>query len=322
MLLTGLLASGLLGGCTKSAHAPATAEPTAVRPGLKLTADEIAKLGVTLAPASPARYLGGIDGFAVVVGRDVIVQAVTDVITARAAAHQSHAALARIERLAGTAGADSAVVGETAERQTVADDAAVQLAEAKASSVLGRQSPWTGPGGAGLVKALKAGRIDVIRVSFPLGGFPIDAPGRLRLNRLDHRSDASSWPASRIWPAPADASMPGRSYFAVIEHADLAEGERLLARATDALSPSARVGVLIPASAVVISADKYWCYTKDVNGTFTRIPVDVDRPQAGGYFVHDGIGPGDLVVTSGAGLLLARDTGPAPDAGSAADADP
>ena len=326
-LLAALAVSLLLDGCTKSspapdaaaaaAHAgPAAGAPAAGRPaaatssGLKLSADEIAKLGIALTPASGVQYLGGIDGFAVVVGRDVIVQALTDVVTARAAARQSHAALARIDRLAGTAGADSAAVRETALRQTVADDAAVELAEAKAASVLGRQSPWMGTGSAGLIQALRAGRIEIVRVSFPLGSFTIDDPRRLRLGRLDHQTDASPWAVSRLWPAPADSSMPGHSYFAVVEKSNLAEGERLLAWATAAASPSARAGVLIPASAVVVSADKYWCYTKGADDTFTRAPVDVDRPQAGGYFVSDGIKPGDLVVTSGAGLLLARDTSP------------
>jgi hypothetical protein len=344
IVIAGFVAAVFLDACTKSAPATESAAPAAAHPvaertaaagpppgtpaagrpppgtpaatsrGLKLSPDDIAKLGIALTPASAAQYLGGIEGFAVVVGRDVIVQALTDVVTARAAARQSHAASARIERLAGTAGADSAAVRETAERQSVADDAAVELAEAKASSVLGHRSPWMGAGGAGLIQSLRAGRIEVVRISFPLGSFTIDDPRRLRLRRLDHRTEASSWSISRLWDAPADSSMPGHSYFAVVETSNLAEGERLLAWATAAASPSAHAGVLIPASSVVISDDKYWCYTQGPNDTFTRMLVDVDRPQAGGYFVSDGIKPGDLVVTSGAGLLLARDTNPAVDA--------
>ena len=75
-------------------------------------------------------------------------------------------------------------------------------------------------------------------------------------------------------------------------------------------------GVLVPASAVVIASGQYWCYLEKKPGTFARVPIVIDKPLGAGYFVSDGVGvsEGDKVVTSSAGLLLAREmnaaTGP------------
>jgi hypothetical protein len=273
-----------------------------------LSPQDIADLGIVVTPAPAAQYVGQIDGFGVVVGRDVIVQVLTDVVAARAAARQSHAALARMQRLAGTAGADSATARENAERQTVADEAALDLAEAKASSTLGQRSPWVGDKGPRLIQSLAAGRIKIIRISFPLGAFKTGAPADLRLTRLDARATAPAWRIPALWAASEDVSMPGRSYFAVVEKSDLNDGERLLISATDTHSPTLQSGVFIPASALVVGGGDYWCYTQRQNGAFARVVVDISRPQAAGYFVAEGIKPGDPVVTSGAGLLLARET--------------
>jgi hypothetical protein len=67
-------------------------------------------------------------------------------------------------------------------------------------------------------------------------------------------------------------------------------------------------GVLIPASAVVITNGQYWCYLEKTAGTFTRVAIDIARPLGDSYFVNDGVAEGDPVVSSSAGLLLARET--------------
>ena len=77
---------------------------------------------------------------------------------------------------------------------------------------------------------------------------------------------------------------------------------------------STESGVLIPETAVVISEGKYWCYVEQQPGLFTRTAIDASRPMPGGYFVKEGIAPGATVVTAAAGLLLARETNPSPEA--------
>jgi hypothetical protein len=158
----------------------------------------------------------------------------------------------------------------------------------------------------------------VLRLTFPLGSFTAGPPRALRVRRLDGRGVAAGWRVTSRWPAPADAAMPGMSYFAILERSDLAAGERLLVQATGDPSAAPQHGVFIPASALVISGARYWAYRRDTGGSFVRVPVDIDRTRPGGYFVSEGIGPGDAIVVAGAGLLLARELHPSADT----DADP
>ena len=58
---------------------------------------------------------------------------------------------------------------------------------------------------------------------------------------------------------------------------------------------------------------KYWCFVVRQPGVFTRLPLDISRPMADGYFVA-GIKPGEQMVTSAAALLLARQVNPSSEA--------
>ena len=313
-----LIVLGALGACRPAEHDPpptpsADAAPTGQHESedsLTLSPQQIAHLGITLEPAAAAAYTQEAAGFAVVLARDVIAQALTDIVAAQAAARQSHAALERMRLLAGTAGADSASTRDSAERQSTSDDAALELAQAKAAA-LGPPSRWQGDAGRALTRGLAAGRIKLLRVTFPLGAVTADTPRHVRVQRLGRDRD-STGAVTALWAAPADSSMPGRSYFALLEKSDAADGERLLAWASG--SEAAQQGVVIPASALVISGDEYWCYLERTPGIFVRASADVSRPLQAGYFIAQGIHPGDRVVTSGAGLLLAHETGGAKDA--------
>jgi len=71
---------------------------------------------------------------------------------------------------------------------------------------------------------------------------------------------------------------------------------------------------LIPSSAVVASNGRYWYYLERQPGEFARTAMDISRPMADGYFVQGGVKRGDLIVTSAAGLLLAREINPSTEA--------
>jgi hypothetical protein len=94
--------------------------------------------------------------------------------------------------------------------------------------------------------------------------------------------------------------------FAVLTSADLAEGAHIRAQS---LSDSSTAGVVVPETAVVINEGQYWCYVKKEkeDGVFQRVAIDGGRPTGAGYFVSEGVDAGDAVVTTGAGLLLARE---------------
>ena len=315
----------LLGGCQKAvsgvqAAAPATTDGkeraddrAAEKPqeGVSLKPDEVEKMGIVTTAARQITSAPEVSGFAVIVPHDMVAQAVAELHTAVAAEHQSRAAFERAHRLSGTPGAMPADTQETAERQAVADRAALELARQRLTTTLGPSLPWKNPDNSPELLELASGRAKLVRATFPLGSLGAATPTQLRLAEIDTGPGSRSWPATRVWRAPADVTVPGKSYFAILKGSDVGEGEHLIAWAPVGAAQS---GVLVPAAAVLISGGKYWCYVEEKTGTFVRTEFNPDRPAPEGYFVKEGIAAGARIVTTAAGQLLARETNPSTEA--------
>ncbi|MGD9842213.1 MAG: hypothetical protein AB7F79_05730 [Steroidobacteraceae bacterium] len=303
----------MLSACQKAvptAAAPTT-EAATETPEVETTAsvtlepDAIAHMGIVTHTAKAIMYAAEKEGYGIVLGHDAIAQSVAEVATAEAAVQQSHAALARVQRLADTPGAFAAEINENATRQAAADAAALTLAQRRLSATLGQNPPWKGSESSTVLGKLASGQIKLVRVTFPLGVLNGAAPHSLRIAHLDPNSVTDSWKTNSVWDAPADASIPGRSFFALLRDTDVGEGEHLQVWVG---SGAAESGTELPASAVVISDGRYWCYVEKPAGTFVRTAVDTSNPMTNSYFVKDGIAAGDNIVITGAGLLLARQT--------------
>lgn len=290
------------------AHTEAAADSAA---GVQLSAEEIEKLGIVTTPAKAANFTPETEGYGVVLSHDAIAQAVAEVATAQAAVQQSRAALARVQRLAGTPGAFPAENQESAERQAASDAAALTLAQRRLSASLGQHPPWQDTDNNAVLNDLAGGRSKLVRVTFPLGVLSGATPHSVRIAHLDPNSAAESWKTTTVWDAPADATVPGRSFFALLKDGDAGEGERLQVWAPAGATES---GAWVPASAAVISEGKYWCYVEKQAHSFERKPIDTGKPMEDGYFIEGGIAVNDAVVTTGAGLLLAREINPSTEA--------
>jgi hypothetical protein len=301
----GCVLPGLV-ACQRTAPADEARAPVAAAPGegVTLTAEQVTKEGIATAPARAADYAPETTGYGVVIAHDAVAVAVAELTTAQAAAAQSRAAAARAQRLAGTPGALSADTVESATRQVAADTAALGLAGQRLSSVIGGASPAGLTSGPAL-QDLASGRVRLLRATFPLGAPFSGTPASLRVARLDA---ATGWTVHQVWSAPADANLPGRSFFALLRQTDAGEGERLLVWAPGA--GPAQHGVTVPAASVVISDGRYWCYVAGKPGVYVRREVATDRPLGADYFVTQGITAGDQVVIAGAGLLLAHELNP------------
>jgi hypothetical protein len=318
MLLSWSLGMSLLatlGGCHGSAPAagPATeaAAPPAddAAPSVVLKPEEVTSMGLTVSTVSAASHASEVMGFGVVSAHEPLAQAYAEVVSTAATARQSEAALARAQRLAGTEGAMSSDALELAQRQAAVDRAAAVLARQRLTGGFGQSPPWANDINGATLRALATGTSKLVRVTFPLGTLDEGGtPGAVRLTRINHSRSTRSWDAKSLWRAPADAAMPGNSFFSIVRDAALPEGERLIAWAAVGVTEP---GVLIPASAAVIRDDRYWCYIERKPGSFVRTELDTAVTVNGAYFVRTGIAPGDRVVTAAAGLLLARESGPA-----------
>jgi len=303
---------------TTSASAPGATAPGAKATGAKdadgedagtggvtLTPEQIAKIGLRTEAAKAIEYSEQAAGFGVVQSHDAIAQGAADLISAEATARQSHSALARARQLAGTPGAVSVDVEETAALKAQVDDAALTLATERLSATLGMSPPWKEPDNSSTLRGLASGRIKLLRATFPLGSLS-GMPVSLRAARIGPASPGAGWKLHTIWAAPADANIPGRSYFALLEGSDAGEGERLRVWAPTAAAES---GVLIPTAAAVLRDGKYWCYVEKKPGRFVRVEIDSSKELDDGYFVTHGVVAGDKVATTAVGELLAKEKG-------------
>jgi hypothetical protein len=274
--------------------------------GVTLTPEQIEKLGLVTQPARSMEYVQQGNGYGVVIGHETIAQAVAELATARATALLSHSALKRAQQLSGTPGAMSADLEETAAQKAAVDATALTLTTERLSSTLGMNPPWQDRDQDPTLQGLARGKIKLLRATFPLGALSGGTPRSLRAAHLGVTQPDSGWKLNVVWDAPADASIPGRSYFALLKGTDVGEGERLAVWAPVGEPVS---GVVIPAAAAVMSEGKYWCYLQKKPGTFVRIEIDATKPTANGYFVSEGISAGEPIVVTSAGQLLAKELG-------------
>ncbi len=273
---------------------------------IALTAGDIARLGLQSRPLEPASYTPRVHGYGVVVDLSALAQADANVTTARVAARQSRADLIRTRNLFRQNKAVSRQALDLAEKQAATDAAQLLLAERQELVQFGPQAPWRGAHpDLSLLALLTSGRAVLVRATFPLDSIGPN-PTRMSVSHLSAEQDLPGWSARRIWSAPADPTIPGRSYFALVSGSDLQSGEHVLVNTP---TGPASQGVRIPSEAVILSDSQPWCYIETSIGSFQRIPIDLSKPLPGGYFVANRFGPGRSVVVRGAGLLLSRELG-------------
>lgn len=274
--------------------------------GVTLTPEQVEKMGLVTQPAQSVEYTEEAAGYGVVLSHESIAQGAAELISAQATERQSRSALARAQKLTGTPGAVSADVEEAAAQKAAVDAAAVTLTTERLSSALGMNPPWKDADKSSTLRELASGRIKLLRATFPLGSLSGGTPASLRAARIGAAPPATGWKLHAIWDAPADANIPGRSFFALLQGSDVGEGERLRVWAPIG---KPEPGVLIPSAAAVLSESKYWCYIEKKPGTFVRTEIDTSRPMANGYFVSAGVGVGDKVAATAVGQLLAKESG-------------
>jgi hypothetical protein len=293
-------------------------EDEAPERSVTLDSATVGRLGIETAPLEAAQFRPETNGYGVVMAFDALAQTDADLTTAESAAQTSQAARTRARELFAAEVSVSRQTLEAAERQSAADAAQLALAQRRAIALWGSGVPWRNPQERSrLLGRLAAGDVALARVTFPSTAIGDGPPASLRIQRLDAGAGAAGWTATTIWSAPADPTVPGRSFFALVERArGLSPGERLLVFLPEGRSQQ---GVVIPSAALLIAEGQAWYYAVEIVPLiipmapfvdFTRQMLDISRPTAKGYFVPDG-SPGQSVVVQGAGLLLAREIGPA-----------
>lgn len=297
----------ILSACGQNAPPEKPADKEA-QPGVSLSADDVKSLGIQTVAVQAAQFRREVTGYGIVTSLDTIGQSDAEYATAAAAAAQSTAAAARARSLStGDEAAVSREMLEAAESKATADRASLALAERKADAAFGIHPPWRNPRERAVIMArLASGRTVLVRVTFPLGALPQGVPSALTIRRL---GPGQSWTAKTVWAAPADPAFPGRGFYALIDGSDLAQNEHVVAAVSQG---PLQAGVTVPAGALLLSEGEALVYVQTAPGHYVRAAVATDKPVGNGYFVAAGMGlaPGQQIVTSGAGILLAHEVNP------------
>lgn len=243
-------------------------------------------------------------------GRHDAAQA--DGVAARAAAAVSRAELERNralyedQRNVSLKAYQAAQAGDRAD-QAKADAAAFNLRNIEASalqqfgSTLAR---WAFDTGSSAFTRLLARQDVLVRVTLPPAA-GTQAPPR----EIDVQASGSGRsPGSLVSPAAqADPGLAGSSFLYQVQ-SPLPVGTSVVAYLPTSIQ--ATQGTFVPSSAVIWYAGQPWVYAQDSPDRFARRPLGHAAEAEGGYFITEGLQPGQRVVTRGAGLLLSEEQRP------------
>lgn len=313
-----LLAAALLfaQACSAPEPAPAPAQtPPPAAEGLVVDDALSRRLGLELAPLEAFSRAAGVEGTGRVLSAEPLAELDAELAAARAARAGSQAALERAEGLYAAEQAGSLANVEAARREAALDAAQLDRAERRLALAWGTAAPFKDEvERKSWLERLSRGQAVLVQLELPLGTALPPAAASFEVERV---AGEGRWRAQPVWPAPADAALPGPSYLALLTGSALPQpGERLRATVT---SGTARAGVRIPTSALVLAEGGAWVYCEE-EGHLERRALPLGEPVPGGYFVAAGFAPGEKVVVKGAGLLLALETG-APSQGGEAEED-
>lgn len=149
-----------------------------------------------------------------------------------------------------------------------------------------------------------SGRQILLLVTLPANSHLTDGVKEIHIEPSGIRGKASK--ATFISAAPqTDGAVQGESYFFRTDSGHIRPGMRVAAWIRQ--QEGGRTGVMIPESALIWHLDQAFVYIKAGKSRFSRRPVTHFSAAADGYFISDGIEPGEELVTKGAQMLLSEE---------------
>lgn len=166
-------------------------------------------------------------------------------------------------------------------------------------------SDWTlSPDSSDRLAPFLSGRQILLSITLPANSYLTDGVKEIHIEPSGIRGKASK--ATLISAAPQiDGAVQGESYFFRTDSGYIRPGMRVAAWIRQ--QEGGRTGVMIPKSALVWHLDQAFVYIKTGKDRFSRRPVTHFSAAADGYFISDGIEPGEELVTTGAQMLLSEE---------------
>jgi hypothetical protein len=275
------------------AAAPPLASP------LAMDAATRQRLGVGVSALPLARVTAATAGFARALDIGPLAAIDGEIRTARAAAVTSAADAARLQDLAAQDQSASARAVQLALAQATADRVRVDLA-------LRRVALEFGPGLARLTDAQRMALITAV-ADGQAALLRIDVPGSPAITHIGVGDPPA--PVQLLGrAAAADLRVQGVALLAVLRGPGvrLAPAGRQLPAMVE--SSGQDTGVIIPRSALLRQNGDLFVYVAK-GDRFERRVISGGRPVPAGWFTSNGLAPGDIIVTAGAGMVLAAENG-------------
>ena len=282
-----------------------------------LAADMQEKSGIVIVPLEPSTYQEVISAYGVVLPLQDFLDLRTSYLAAQVQVEKAQAVLSASRKdyerlkLLHTANhnvSDKAL--QAAEATWRADEAnlrtaqdALRAVDSTARTQWGAVlAEWLSQSSPALDRLLHQQDV-LVQLSVPPGSRIVAAPQVAQLQT----AEGTAVSAKLLSPSPrTDPRIQGRSFFylAPAQPPHFLQGMSVLA----ALAVGAQHrGVLVPASAVVWWQKKAWVYVQKDPHQFVRREIIPDKPFKDGWFTHDHFQTGELVVVSGAPLLLSEE---------------
>ena len=228
----------------------------------------------------------------------------SDTASARAALAASSKEYQRLKTLFAEGQNASAKALETAQAAMQHDQIALQAAEAQLVAAWGK-SVVDEPDLAAFLESLAKLECVLVRLDLPAGDSLPEAPVGAQLMLPGTNTPLEARFLGRATTTDPQVQGQGFLFVATNAAARLAPG---LALTGFLQLPGAPVhGVVVPNAAIVRAADRAWVYVQTGDTTFQRRELALERPVAGGWFVSQGLAPGDRLVVTGAQTLLSEE---------------
>ncbi len=260
------------------------------------------KLGVRFESLAASRHSGSMRGYARVLDPVPLASLDADIAAASAASQASQAEAKRTRVLAAADATVSKRTAETAAAVAAADTAKLALTRRRLGLEWGPAFVSMGDARrAGLIQALAAGRVALVRVDAPSGltastsvVLELEGQGTQQVQILGSARSSDPRLLSTGLIGLVSGPSAGR----------LGAGQTLNARL--ALGGST-TGVIIPRAAILRAGGESYVYVRRDATHFDRRKIVGAVAQDAGLFATGTLAPGEVVVTQGASALYAAD---------------
>ena len=152
--------------------------------------------------------------------------------------------------------------------------------------------------------AFLSGRQTLLQITLPANKHLPDTIQTIYIEASGNRSKAHK--AELISMATrTESAAQGESYYFQTGDKDIITGMNVTAWIPE--QNEQMTGVIIPKSALIWYMDQAFVYLKTAEDTFSRRTLEHYSASADGYFIPDGIKPGEQIVTKGAQMLLSEE---------------